>query len=315
MKKKITIVVPVYNEEKNISKFITMIRKTLSSISLKNYKFKVLFINDGSTDSTWNLIKKFSKFSKLIGGLNLQKNYGKELAMEFSINFVQDADSIILMDGDLQHPPHMIKKLIIYWEKGYNIVRCIKNYSKNISLFKKLTSFIYYNLFGKYVFNSTFGESDFRILDKKVINQLSMNQNGSGLFRDHINSLGFRSHSIFFEPDERYAGEANYSYFKLIKLSIDNIFINTSLPIRIIGIFGLLISIIFVILISYMLNNYLTGNSLILTPTSFLVTLNLALTGLLILILVILAIFLQRIHKKIFQNNKLYYSEKINIKF
>ena len=315
MKKKITILVPVYNEEKNIPKFINTIKKVLSSISSKNYKFKVLFINDGSSDNTWNLIKKFSKFSKIIGGLNLQKNYGKELAMEFGINFVRDVDAVILMDGDLQHPPNMIKKLIINWEKGYKIVKCIKNYSKNISLFKKFTSFIYYYLFGRYVVNSTFGETDFRILDKKVINQLSINQNGSGLFRDHINSMGFRSHSIFFEPGERFAGKATYSYFNLIKLSIDNIFINTGLPIRIIGIFGLLISLIFIILISYMLNNYFTGNSLILTPTSFLVTLNLALTGLIILILVIVSIFLQRIHKKMFQNNKLHYSEKINIKF
>ena len=313
MKKKIIIIVPVYKEEKKISKFIAKIKKTLSSMSFKNYKFKLLFINDGSLDNTWNLIKKFSKSSKLISGINLQKNYGKELAMEFSINFVKDSDAIILMDGDLQHPPQMIKQLIIHWEKGYKIVRCIKNYSKNISLLKKLTSFTYYNLFGRYVLNSTFGETDFRILDKKVIDQLLINQNGSGLFRDHINSIGFPTHSIFFEPDERFAGKATYSYSKLIKLSIDNIFINTGLPIRIIGIFGLLISLIFIILISYMLNNYLTGNSLILTPTSFLVALNLALTGLIILILVIVSIFLQRIHKKIFQNNKLHYSEKINI--
>lgn len=315
MKKKITIIVPVYNEENNILKFIAKTKKTLSSISLKNYKFKILFINDGSLDNTWNLIKKFSKTSKLISGVNLQKNFGKELAMEFSINFAKDSDAIILMDGDLQHPPHMIKKLIFHWEKGYKIVRCIKNYSKNISLFKKLTSFTYYNLFGRYVLNSTFGETDFRILDKKVIDQLSINQNGSGLFRDHINSIGFSSHSIFFEPDGRFAGKATYSYSKLIKLTIDNIFINTGLPIRIIGIFGILISLIFIILISYMLNNYLTGNSLILTPTSFLIVLNLVLTGLIILILMIVSIFLQRIHKKIFQNNKLNYSEKINIKF
>jgi len=315
--KKIAIILPVFNEEKNLTKLVEILKKNLSTPFFKDYSLKLFFINDGSTDKSWTLIKKFSKLNKLFSGINLQKNYGKELIMEYGLEFVKSFDAVIFIDSDLQHPPSMIKKLILKWEaskKTISIVKGIKLNSLKIGFFKKFTSYLYFFLFGKYVLNSAYGESDFRIIDKKVVNQLLKYKNKSGLFRDHINSLGFNSSSIYFHPNERYAGKPSYSYFSLFKLTVDNVFINTGLPIRTIGFFGLFLILIFLFLFLFMLMSYLSGNVLIITPTTFFVVFNLILTGFLILILMIISIYLQRIHKKMFQNNQLISIEKINIK-
>jgi dolichol-phosphate mannosyltransferase len=315
--KKIAIILPVFNEEKNLTKLVKILKKNLSTPFFKDYRLKLLFINDGSTDKSWTLIKKFSKLNKLFSGINLQKNYGKELIMEYGLEFVKNFDAVIFIDSDLQHPPSMIKKLILKWEaskKTISIVKGIKLNSSKIGFFKKFTSYLYFFLFGKYVLNSVYGESDFRIIDKKVVSQLLKYKNKSGLFRDHINSLGFNSSSIYFYPNERYAGKPSYSYFSLFKSTVDNVFINTGLPIRTIGFFGLFLILIFLLLFLFMLSSYLSGNVLIITPTTFFVVFNLILTGFLILILMIISIYLQRIHKKMFQNNQLISIEKINIR-
>ena len=132
--KKITILVPVYNEEEVVEIFYKEIIKVINSI--KNYRFEILFVNDGSKDNTLNLIKKMQKKDKIISYIDLSRNYGKEIAMAAGIDNV-DADAMIIIDVDLQDPPELIVEMIKYFEEGYDDVYAKRKSREGESFFKK----------------------------------------------------------------------------------------------------------------------------------------------------------------------------------
>ena len=168
--KKITIIIPSYNEEEALPYLYDRIEKIINSI--KDYEFEILFINDGSKDNTINLIKEYRQKDKRISYVDFSRNFGKETAMIAGLDYAT-GDSVIFMDADLQDPPELIPELIKWWEKGYDDVYARRKSRKGETFLKKFTSKMYYKVLQSLTNVPIQKDTgDFRLLDKRCVNAL-----------------------------------------------------------------------------------------------------------------------------------------------
>ena len=170
MKKKISIIVPAYNEEESMPFLYERLTKLIDGI--KNYKFEVLFVNDGSKDKTLELIKEIRKKDDRYCYVNLSRNFGKEVAMMAGLDYAK-GDAVIFIDADLQDPPELIPELIKYWEDGYDDVYAKRKTRDGETFLKKTTSKMYYKILQKLTrIEIQKDTGDFRLLDKRCVNAL-----------------------------------------------------------------------------------------------------------------------------------------------
>jgi dolichol-phosphate mannosyltransferase len=235
----IDIVVPVYNEERNIPVLIESICAALSEQFLK---INIIIVDDGSNDGTADCIREIRiNYHRVnIKYIRLSKNHGKDLAIKCGIDQSQSAICAI-MDGDLQHPP---KKIIDAYEKirqGFKIVHIVKKQYHSKSLYRRIGSF----LFKKLLVILTGAEiplTDFKLLDSKVVEVLQ-NMNESNYFnRGIINTIGFKSTNIFYSPQKRYIGESKYSLKSLVSLALDSSISTSTRPLRLSIYIGIIFS-------------------------------------------------------------------------
>lgn len=220
MNKKISIVIPVFNEVQNID----LIAKKLLAESLKlNYVFEFIFIDDGSVDGTLEKIQNLIATNTQISFIQLSRNFGHQNALKAGYDFAT-GDCIISMDGDMQHPPELIGLMLEKWEEGFDIVSTQRTYPKSTGAFKKNGSKLFYKIIN--ILSDTRiekGSSDFRLIDKSVAKTLT-NFTENGIFmRGLINWLGFKSTCISFNANERYAGESKYPFKKMLKFAVEGI--------------------------------------------------------------------------------------------
>lgn len=167
--KKITIIIPVYNEAENIPVLIGVLEKVLLNIP---FKFTYLLVDDGSSDKTLHVIKSLASIKENIKYISFSRNFGHQNALKAGIDN-SDADAVISMDGDMQHPPQLIPDLIKYWEEGYDVVYTIRRDHLEIPRMKRKTSNLFYNILNKLSdIELEQGTADFRLLDKKVADVL-----------------------------------------------------------------------------------------------------------------------------------------------
>ena len=241
--KNIEILLPVFNEEKNIQKIFFEI----NNLNLR-HTLKLHFIDDGSTDNTWREIQKLKNNN--VKGTKFTRNFGKDNAILAGI-LESDVDYIIIMDADFQHPPKYIEALIIeITSKNLDIVTARKiNYQNNF--FKN----IYYNLFRSLTKIDLKYNSDFKIFNKKVINYLKSINETNFFLRGMIEWSGFKSSYINFEVGKRFSGNSKYNLFNLFKFGFDLILSYSTLPIRFITFIGFILlffSSIFMIRVFYL---------------------------------------------------------------
>ncbi len=240
MKKKVCIVIPCFNESENINLIFNETNKIIKSI--KNIDFSYLFVDDSSKDDTWDLIKILAKKNKNVNGHKFLTNHGKEIALYSAIKEIKNVDAIIFMDADLQHPPKVISQFIKEWQSGYLVV-CGKRIKDEFSKFRNLGSKLFYyllNNFGEIKMQSY--STDFRLIDKKVINYLKEFKENISFMRGLIDLLGFETKYIDFKSSNRHYGNSKFSFRYLFSLATSS-FINFSLfPLRIVGYIGLLVS-------------------------------------------------------------------------
>src|SRR6201996_2761195 len=170
MKKKLSIIIPAYNEEKNISFLVAELNKALASF---DYAFEFIFVNDGSKDDTLNELKLQADIHPNVFYIDLSRNFGKDYALKAGINMSQ-SDAIITMDADLQHPPHLLPQMLKLWEDGYDIIYTYReDANPHVTGFQKMASKLFYkgiNAISDITLEN--GISDFRLLDQKVVNEL-----------------------------------------------------------------------------------------------------------------------------------------------
>ena len=212
--KKISIIIPAYNEEESLPFLIERINKLMNSLEDK-YDFEILFINDGSKDRTLELIKEYRDKDKRICYVDFARNFGKEIAMKAGIDYCT-GECAIFLDADLQDPPELIPELIKYWEEGYDDVYARRKSRKGETLLKKITSKMYYRILQALTpVEIQVDTGDFRLLDRRCINVLKALKENQRCSKSLFSWIGYKKKAVFYDRDPRIAGKTKWNYGKL----------------------------------------------------------------------------------------------------
>lgn len=248
--KKISFVIPVYNEVKCLNELYNRI---VSNAGKTGYFFEIVFVDDGSSDGSYSAIQKIKERDERVRGVKFSRNFGHQMALLCGLEHAA-GDVIIMMDADLQHPPELIPELIKQWESGIPIVNTIRKSVRSESLFKKCTSDFFYEVFS-ILTGLKIGENtaDFRLLDRKVVEQIKSVSESVLFLRGMITWIGFKQTSIHYVPAARFAGETKYNLRKMLEFGIDGLTSFSILPLRFATVLGLLIIVINLIYLMYAL--------------------------------------------------------------
>jgi len=252
----ISVVIPAYNEEENIPE---LYKELLSSLDTLGETWEIIFVDDGSSGKTWNIIQSLYGTDKRVKGIQFSRNFGHQYAL-FAGLLAASGDAVVSMDADLQHPPSVIPDLVREWKKGYKIVNTIRNDLESLSGFKKVTSNLYYRIFS-FITGVKIrpGMADFRLLDRKVVESI-LQFGEEGLFlRGIVQWIGFPTTSIPFKCRERYKGTPKYNFKKMMKFGIEGVTSFSIIPLRIGIVIGILTSLFSFYLIIDSLYAYYNG--------------------------------------------------------
>lgn len=229
--KKITIIIPAYNEEESLPYLYERLEKLMDSN--KNYEFEILFVNDGSKDKTIELIKQYREKDKRISYVDFSRNFGKEIAMMAGLDYAK-GDAVIFMDADLQDPPELIPELIKYWEEGYDDVYAKRKSRAGETFLKKFTSKMYYKVLQSLTNVPIQKDTgDFRLLDRRCVNALKKMRETQRCSKSMFSWIGYKKKEVLYDRDPRVAGKTKWNYKKLVDLAIDGITSFTTSPLRI----------------------------------------------------------------------------------
>ena len=229
--KKITILVPAYNEEEALPFLYERVSKIMNE--MKNYEFELLFVNDGSKDNTLNEIKELRKKDKRISYVDFSRNFGKEIGMIAGLDYAT-GDCVIIMDADLQDPPELIPQMVELWEQGYDDVYAQRKSRAGETWLKKFTSKMYYRVLQSLTRVEIQKDTgDFRLLDRRCVNALKKMRESSRCSKSMFSWIGYKKKAILYDRDPRIAGKTKWNYKKLIDLAIDGITAFTTSPLRI----------------------------------------------------------------------------------
>lgn len=310
MGKKISVVIPVYNEEKNVP----LISQEIADVfSLLTYDYEVIFVNDGSRDNSLLEILRLSEKNPKIKGLDFSRNFGKEPALSAGCH-IASGDAVITMDADLQHPASLIPELIRHWEDGFEVVYTVRKKNEGASLTKRVTSRMYYWLFNRITSVTTEPRStDFRLLDKKVVEVFRGFPERERMFRGMVDWMGYKRSRVEFVARERKYGQAGYSYAKLFGLAINSFTSFSLLPLKLAGYLGLTITTLSGLLLVVMILSEFLSGWWAFTPLSILATINIFLVGIVLISLGFVALYIARIHSEVINRPLYIVREKVNM--
>jgi len=270
--KRLQILIPCHNEEENIDQIVIEIERFLAPLP---YHYEFLFIDDGSTDNTFEKIRLLTDKRSDVKVIKFSRNFGKEAAIAAGLK-ESNADAVILIDSDLQHPPSLIPAMITEWEQGYNIVDAVKTVRQKENLLTRSMSLIFNRLMGSITGIDFKGASDYKLLDRHAIEVLNRIQEKSRFFRGLTNWIGFRHIKIQYQVQDRNSGISKWNLFKLFQLSIDAITSFSSKPLQIVTVLGFLTFCFSVLLGAQTLYNKIFGTAVDGFTTVILVTLMLS---------------------------------------
>ncbi len=246
----ISVVIPVYNEAKNITMLYRRMEGVLDKLNLKR---EFIFVNDGSHDQSEAILIDLADKNNDVKYINLSRNFGHQIAVSAGLDYAS-GDKIIIIDGDGQDPPEIIEKMYIKSLEGFEVVYARRINRKGESLLKKTTAKWFYRLMRKITrIDIPVDTGDFRIIDRSVVDQLKIMPEKHKFLRGQIAWIGFNQTAVEFEREERQAGTSGYSYRKMIRLAIDGITSFSNWPLRVATISGFLFSFVGFVLIGYTL--------------------------------------------------------------
>jgi dolichol-phosphate mannosyltransferase len=295
---RISIIVPVYNEASNIVPLYKKIKEVFKSLPI--YDWDLVFVNDGSLDNSWEVINNLSENDPRISGFSMSRNFGKEMALTAGLEHISNADAVITIDADLQHPPEKIPEFIHQWRNGSEIVVGIRKSVSDYSLVKKIGSKLFYSIMRicsdvDIPPNST----DFRLLDKKIIETFHRFSERTRMFRGLIDWMGFNKTFLEFSAPARHQGKhPSYSYKKLTQLAINSITSFSLFPLRLTGYIGVAVSILSGILLSYMMVTDFF-NTQVFTPKAYFIVFNTLLVGIMLSAIGLISLYIGHIHTEV----------------
>ena len=271
---KLGIIIPCYNEESGLEETTLRLEALLNEMiqegSIDNESF-VCYVDDGSSDNTWQLIEKFQKNSPLFKGLKLSRNFGHQNALIAGLmQFKESADGLISMDADLQDDITLVKSFVSKYKEGYDVVYGVRDDRTTDTAFKRGTAGLFYT-FQKFMgIESIPNHADYRFLSTKALNALANFKEINLFLRGIVPLLGFRSCSLYYKRAQRFAGETKYPLKKMLYFALDGIASFSIMPLRLITFTGFilfmlsLIAIVWILIEKFLLGNTIQGWSSIL---------------------------------------------------
>lgn len=306
--KKITIIVPSYNEEEALPYLYERLNTMMNE--LNQYEFEVLFIDDGSKDRTIELIKELKNNDDRISYVKFSRNFGKETAMIAGLDYAT-GDAVIFIDADLQDPPELIPELIKYWEEGYDDVYARRSSRKGETFFKKFTSKMYYKVLQSLTRVEIQKDTgDFRLLDRRCVNALKKMRESQRCSKSMFSWIGYKKKEVMYDRDPRIAGKTKWNYKKLIDLAIDGITAFTTSPLRVSTFLSIPTFLLFAIYLIYIIVKCI-AKDYILQGYQAIILLNLFFFGVIILLIGIIGEYLGRIFNET-KNRPLYFVDEYN---
>jgi glycosyltransferase involved in cell wall biosynthesis len=304
-RKLISIITPIYNEEKNIPIFYSEVNKVTKDLS---YDFEVIFVDDGSRDRSTEVVKNLKATKVGIKLLELSRNFGKEIATTAGIE-AATSDAAIVIDSDLQHPIEMIPQFIEKWEEGYDVVIGVRTVDAHANKIREWGSKMFYKILN-YISETEIvpHTTDYRLIDKQVIEEFNRFTERKRITRGLIDWLGFSRAFIEFEAKERIHGKPAYTLKKLIALAIHSFTSHSLFPLRVAGYLGTFILItsgiagVVIFINRYIMNDSWGWN---ITGTAMLAVILLFLIGLVLACLGLMALYIANIHGEV-TNRPLY---------
>lgn len=264
-KKILYVVVPCYNEEEVLKKTTEELTKKLDKLIKKNiisHDSKIMYINDGSKDRTWDLIKEFSGENELITGISLSRNRGHQNALLAGLMTAKNyADIIISMDADLQDDVDAIDKMINKYDQGNDIVYGVRSSRKKDTFFKRVTAEGFYKFMHFMGIDIIFNHADFRLTSKRVLNDLEGFRESNLFLRGMFPLIGYKNDVVYYERLERMAGESKYPLKKMLHFAWDGITSFSVKPIKLVLNIGIFILFLSIIMIVYSLISKITGHA------------------------------------------------------
>jgi dolichol-phosphate mannosyltransferase len=282
MKKKISCVVSVYNEELSLEKFY---ETTVSVLGNCTWDYELIFVNDGSTDKSIEILSGFAEVNSHVKVIDFSRNFGHEAAMLAGIDYAV-GDGIVCMDADLQHPPEKIPDMIQKFEEGYEVISMIRTKNEGAGILKKITSSVFYkvlNLISPLKFQNN--SSDFFAVSKQVADVLRKDYREKVRYlRGYVQSVGFKKTTLEFKAENRVAGKSKYNLKKLMKFSVNAMCSFSDFPLKL-GIYsGMFVGILGLCLMVYTIiekavNDVPAGYSTIIVALCFLFAVTLFVIG------------------------------------
>lgn len=249
--KKVTLLIPCFNEQESLPALYDALKGVMDNNS--SYLWEVLLINDGSRDETINIIKQLRVKDKRICYIDLSRNFGKEAAMLAGFDYA-NGDAVVIMDADLQHPPYVIPKMLKKWEDGFDDVYGKRLTRGTESWLRRQMSLLYYKLLQKTTRVEVLQNvGDFRLLDRKCIEELKKLRETERYTKGMYCWIGFKKASVEFETQDRIAGESSMSLKSLFSLAIDGITSFTVAPLKLSAILGFFVSLVAFVYMCYVL--------------------------------------------------------------
>lgn len=257
MQKKLDIILPAHNEYGNIIPIYQEINKALKDTS---YDYSLLFVDDGSTDNTLDQIKTLAATDRRVKYIELSRNFGHQNAIKAGLD-CSNAEIIIMMDCDLQHPPRLINELLKNYELGYDIVRTHRLEAQHEGFLKRKTSILFYNYLSKLSdIKLEKGSADFRLISGAAIDQLKSLGEFDLFYRGLIKWIGFKQISIEYTPDERKIGVSKYTYKKMISFGLQGFTSFSTKPLYIAAYMGLFFATLSIFYIPYIFYAFYIGS-------------------------------------------------------
>ena len=259
------IVIPCYNEEDVLNETTKRLNTKLKEL-IKNKKIsnqsRVMYVNDGSKDKTWDIIKNINKKEELFTGISLSRNRGHQNALLAGLLTAKDyADVVISMDADLQDDINVINEMIDKYHEGNDIVYGVRSSREKDSFFKKITAESFYKFMKFLGVDCIYNHADYRLASKRVLEELSNYKEVNLFLRGIFPLIGFKSDVVYYERNKRYAGISKYPLKKMLNFAWDGITSFSIKPLRLICVLGFIILFISISIMIYSLVRKLTGNT------------------------------------------------------
>ena len=262
---KLYVVVPCYNEEAVLpetSKRMLALFDEMKGTSLISAGSRIVFVDDGSKDKTWSIINALAKEHTEIAGIKLARNAGHQNALFGGLMTVKDeCDCAISIDADLQDDINVIPQMVKYFTEGYDVVYGVRNKRDTDTFFKRTTAVGFYKLMQLMGVNIVFNHADYRLMSKRALGALAEFPERNMFLRGMVPLVGYRSTSVYYDRNERFAGESKYPLKKMLSFAFDGITSFSISPIRMISALGAVVCIIAVIMAVYALIEKLLGNT------------------------------------------------------